>query len=254
MCAILSAMTSQIETRVDHELTHGRKLATEGAEDIWNWASPAGQKRADRRADYFLSVGKITSNDRVLEIGCGTGLFTRKVQALSGAQITATDISQELLDIANKTAPTEGISYLLDDAMKMQFPDNSFDVVFGSSILHHLDFERSLREILRVLRRGGRMVFAEPNMLNPQIFIQKNIPFIKKALGDSPDETAVVRWNLKKQMTGLGYCNVNIFTYDFLHPSTPKALIPFVNVIGRTIEKIPGLREIAGSVIIYAEK
>ena len=98
------------------------------------------------------------------------------------------------------------------------------------------------------------MVFAEPNMLNPQIFIQKNVPFIKRMLGDSPDETAVLRWKLEKQMKNLGFRNVKIFPYDFLHPATPTFMIGLVDYMSRIFERIPFLREIAGSVIIYGEK
>lgn len=241
-----------IEKRIDHELTHGRKLAALGAEAVWNWASPAGRRRADRRASLIARIGRIGPGDRVLEIGCGTGLFSRKVHGLSGAKITATDISEELLSLARREFP-EG-DFRRADAMKMPFSDGEFDVVFGSSILHHLDFEKTLREILRVLKSGGRMVFAEPNMLNPQIFIQKNVPFIKKALGDSPDETAIIRWKFKRFMEDIGFVRVNIFPYDFLHPGMPSPLIGFVSGLGRALEKIPLIREIAGSVIIYGEK
>jgi 2-polyprenyl-3-methyl-5-hydroxy-6-metoxy-1,4-benzoquinol methylase len=238
--------------RLQHEIEHGKKLLAEGAESIWNWSSPAGRVRADRRAGYFIKEANITSTDQVLEIGCGTGLFTRKVYALTKASITATDISEELLTEAKKLLP-EAI-FKIDDAMNLSFPDNQFDVVFGSSVLHHLEMEKSIKEIFRVLKPGGRMVFAEPNMMNPQILIQKNIPFIKKWLGDSPDETAIVRWNFSRLMKKTGFKNVSVFPYDFLHPVTPAALIPLVNGIGKLVEKIPVLKEIAGSVIIYGKK
>lgn len=241
-----------MDSRIEHEILHGKKLRSEGAEAIWNWATPAGQVRAQKRADHIANFGKITSNDIVLEIGCGTGLFTRLVYQRSKAKITATDLSEDLLEEAREKFP-DG-NFLRDDAMNMQFRNESFDVVFGSSILHHLNLKKSAEEIYRVLKPGGRMVFAEPNMLNPQIFIQKNIPFIKKWLGDSPDETAIVRWKYKKLLEQTGFKNVRIFPYDFLHPVTPKFLIPVVDGIGRMVEKIPLLREIAGSVIIYAEK
>ncbi len=154
---------------------------------------------------------------------------------------------------AERIAMAQG-EFVIADAMKLQFPDNSFDVVFGSSILHHLDFERVMPELFRVLKPGGRIVFAEPNMLNPQIFVQKNVPFIKKALGDSPDETAIQRWNFASFMKKIGYSDVRIFPYDFLHPMTPAALIGGVSAIGKVIEKIPVLKEIAGSVIIFGKK
>jgi hypothetical protein len=91
-------------------------------------------------------------------------------------------------------------------------------------------------------------------MLNPQIFLQKNIPALKKALGDSPDETAIIRWKLAKQMKAIGFTKVWIFPYDFLHPSVPKAFIPIVKRVGEWVEKIPVMKEIAGSVIIFGQK
>lgn len=241
-----------MESRIDHEISHGKKLRREGAEVIWNWSTPAGKIRADKRADLLSITGKISATDSVLEIGCGTGLFTRLVYQKTKAKITATDLSEDLLEEAREKFPAG--NFIRDDAMNMQFGNESFDVVFGSSILHHLSLKKSAEEIYRVLKPGGRMVFAEPNMLNPQIFIQKNIPFIKKWMGDSPDETAIVRWKYKKLLEQTGFTNVSIFPYDFLHPVTPKFLIPAVDGIGRMIEKVPLLREIAGSVIIYAEK
>lgn len=238
--------------RREHELEHGKKLADHGAEDIWNWSSPAGQRRADRRARYLVNTGKISLNDKVLEIGCGTGLFTEKIFEMTGAVPVGTDISEELLSMARQKFPKG--RFMNADAMALPFPNSEFDVVCGSSILHHLDFDKSLVEIFRVLKKGGRAVFAEPNMLNPQIFIQKNIPFIKKMLGDSPDETAVVRWSFAKRMQKIGFTKVHIFPYDFLHPATPKSLIHAVEGVGKVVERIPLLREIAGSVIIYGEK
>ncbi len=53
------------------------------------------------------------------------------------------------------------------DAHALQFPDNSFDVVYGGGILHHLEFERALLEIRRVLKPDGVMLFREPLALNP---------------------------------------------------------------------------------------
>ena len=238
--------------RIENEIEHGKKLLSEGAESVWNWDSPAGKRRADRRAQYFIDLANIKSGDKVLEIGCGTGLFTRKFYAATKATIVAIDISEDLLTEARKLLPE--VTFKSDDAMHMSFQNAEFDVVFGSSVLHHLEFDSSLKEIYRVLKPGGRMIFAEPNMINPQIFIQKNIPIIKKWLGDSPDETAIIRWTFSKLMTRLGFKKVKIFPYDFLHPIVPKPFISTVEVIGKVIEQTPIIREIAGSVIIFGEK
>lgn len=240
--------------RVNNEILHGKKLLASGAEDVWNWASPAGKKRVERRVGYLVDIGKITSEDRVLEIGCGTGLFTRKVAEHTRAHITGVDVSADLLRVARELTTTPRIQFVEGDAMHLPFEEGTFDVVFGSSVLHHLDFDQSLAEIFRVLKKGGRMVFAEPNMLNPQIFIQKNVPFIKKLMGDSPDETAIVRFSFAHKMNRVGFSSVDIFPYDFLHPVIPTFLIPLIDTIGKILERIPLLREIAGSVILYGEK
>jgi len=53
------------------------------------------------------------------------------------------------------------------DAHELEFEDGSFDMVFGTAILHHLEFARGMREIYRVLRKGGKIVFVEPLRHNP---------------------------------------------------------------------------------------
>jgi hypothetical protein len=91
-------------------------------------------------------------------------------------------------------------------------------------------------------------------MLNPQIAIQKNIPWIKRKLGDSPDETAFFRWPLRRLLEQTGYRDVRIDPFDFLHPRTPVPLIGRVNTLGRFLEKVPVISELAGSLFIRAVK
>lgn len=239
------------EQRINHEVEHGKKIQAD-ADKVWGWDSKAGRLRAQRRANYFIDLGELKSGMIALDLGCGTGIFTDKVFRATKSKITGIDISEELLAKARLRLPEA--EFRIEDAMNMSFADNHFDVVFGSSILHHLEMDKATREIFRVLKPGGKMIFAEPNMLNPQILVQKNIPFIKKWLGDSPDETAIVRWPFAAMMEDIGFKQVKITPYDFLHPYTPGAFISVVRAIGSLVEKVPLLREIAGSVIIYGEK
>lgn len=245
-------MAGKTKERLQNEIEHGKKLSAGGAEDIWNWSSPAGKVRANRRAELLTQAAHINQQSTVLEIGCGTGLFSGKVYTATKANITAIDISEILLDEAR--SKNKGITFKIGDAMKLDFADNSFDAVFGSSVLHHLEMDKAVKEIYRVLKPGGRMAFAEPNMINPQIMVMKNVPFIKKMLGDSPDETAIVRWKFAKMMLKIGFHDINIYPYDFLHPVTPTPFIGIVNTIGKVAEKIPLLKEIAGSVVIAGQK
>ena len=239
------------EERIAAEIAHGRYIH-EHHPELWDWATPAGQRRARRRAQLLCEHGRFRAGERLLEIGCGTGLFTEMVLAATGATIVGTDISPELIEEATKRLP--GVTFQVENALHLSFAAGAFDAVYGSSILHHLEIDQALREILRVLRPGGRMVFAEPNMLNPQIFVQKNVPVIKRWLGDTPHETAFVRGSIARRLRRAGYTGVHVFPFDFLHPLTPRPLIEWVSALGAVVERIPILREIAGSCVIVAEK
>jgi len=238
--------------RTQNEIQHGEKIAS-NAVNVWGWGTPAGKIRADRRAAYFIRIGHITAGKKVLEIGCGTGEFTKRI-AQTGADITAIDISTDLLEVARSGIPNVNVGFHVQNVEKLDFEDGSFDIVVGSSILHHLNLNPALKEVYRVLKNGGMVILTEPNMLNPQIWLERKITFIRKLTNNSPDETAFIRWGLKKEFINLGFKNVSIRPFDFLHPFTPSMLIPFISNIGNLVESIPLAREIAGSLLIYALK
>jgi SAM-dependent methyltransferase len=189
----------------------------------------------------------------VLELGCGTGSFTREL-ARSGADVVAIDVSPELLEIARANCSEPNVQYQIQNAYALSYSEGVFDSVVGSSVLHHLEIEKALRDVYRVLKPGGTIYFTEPNMLNPQIAIQKNTPWIKRKLGDSPDETAFFRWPLRRLLEQTGYRDVQIDPFDFLHPKTKVPLIDRVNRLGRFLESVPLISEFAGSLYIRAVK
>ncbi len=239
------------QRRIENEISHGKFIAKRG-EEIWNWSSPAGILRWKRRIELFKEfLGNNKKN--VLEIGCGTGLFTEEIVKTDN-YVTAVDISNELLEIAKKRVKALNVNFLQENACDTKFPDNSYDFIIGSSILHHLNINSALKEFSRLLKPGGWLMFTEPNMMNPQIALQKNIPFLKKISGDSPDETAFIRWSLKKKIIHSGFQNVTVTPFDFMHPAVPKSLIKITGPLFNFFEKIPLVREIAGSLIIKASK
>jgi 2-polyprenyl-3-methyl-5-hydroxy-6-metoxy-1,4-benzoquinol methylase len=241
------------ETQAAREIAHGRTLARDDPERTWGWATPAGRRRARRRAELVASAAALGPGKRVLEVGCGTGLFTEYFAA-TGAHIVAVDISPELVAKARaRGLPADRVA-LIAKPFEECAHDGPFDAVVGNSILHHLAVEDALRHMVRLLRPGGLLSFAEPNLLNPQIFVQKTIPWIKRLAGDSPDETAFIRWQLARRLRGAGFDEIRIVPFDWLHPATPERLIGFIEQAGRWLEAVPVFREFSGSVIIRARR
>jgi 2-polyprenyl-3-methyl-5-hydroxy-6-metoxy-1,4-benzoquinol methylase len=243
--------TDNLEERLQNEIEHGRYLVKHGPGEVWNWDRPAGQRRWRRRVEMLMAG--LAPGMEVLELGCGSGYFTREL-AKSGARITAIDISPDLLEIARCDVPADNVTFLAENAYAMSFENDRFDSVIGISVLHHLDIEKGFSEVFRVLKPGGSICFSEPNMLNPQIAIQKNVPYVKKRLGDSPDETAFFRWQLSRLLQRHGFVDVQVKPFDFLHPNLPGAMVPSLERACLFMERIPFLREIAGSLHIKAAK
>lgn len=240
----------RIETRQRHEVEHGQFLAQGNTETLWGWGTPAGRLRADRRARLIADGAGLRPGVRALEIGCGTGLFTAMFAA-SGADILAVDISPDLIAKARqRELPDDRIRFLTQHFEDCDV-DGPFDAILGSSILHHLD-PSAFRRIFELLLPGAPICFAEPNMLNPQIWLERHFRFLPYYSYISHDETAFVRWTLARELAAIGFVDITITPFDWLHPSTPPRVIPAVSALGRLLERTPGLRELSGSLLIRA--
>lgn len=242
-------MTS--DPRLLHEISHGQFILKHG-EEVWNWSSPAGKIRWARRCRLFTDfLGN--GCHRVLEIGCGTGLFTQEL-AQTGHTIVAIDISEALIRKAKERVTAVNVSFVPVNAYDTTFPSSSFDFIVGSSSLHHLEVDKALNEFFRILKPGGRILFTEPNMLNPQVALIKNIPFLKRKAGDSPDETAFVRWKIAGALRQHAFTDIEVVPFDFLHPSMPANCIKTGERLAFFLEKIPIVRQFSGSLIIRCRK
>ncbi len=109
-----------------------------------------------------------------LEIGAGTGYFTLNLLQLGLIEsATATDISPGMLSALSASAARLGLEVetVRAEAESLPFADESFDLVFGHAILHHIpDLERAFSEFRRVLRPGGTLAFCgEPSRYGDRI-------------------------------------------------------------------------------------
>lgn len=130
------------------------------------WSISYDERCIDYARDRFVAIAGEADwpYGRALEIGSGTGFFLLNLmQAGVMERGTASDISPGMVEVAVRNA--RGLELAVDgevvDAETLPFADDTFDLVVGHAVLHHIpDLEQSLREIMRVLKPGGRFVFA----------------------------------------------------------------------------------------------
>jgi SAM-dependent methyltransferase len=106
---------------------------------------------------------------RVLELGSSSWVDYLYRHGIHPRELICINVSEQELLKGKHHAQDLGVAatFLLMDAHNLAFPDNSFDFVYGGGILHHLDINRAMPEVLRILRPGGWMLFYEPLAMNP---------------------------------------------------------------------------------------
>lgn len=131
------------------------------------WSISFDRRCNDYARDRFVAIsGKPEPwpYAKALELGAGTGFFSLNLkQAGVLDEVHVTDLSPGMVEAAKANAELLGFSVQgrVADAERIPYDDNTFDVVVGHAVIHHIpDVEGALREVLRVLKPGGRFVIA----------------------------------------------------------------------------------------------
>lgn len=99
---------------------------------------------------------------RILDLGCGSGIPTMELARLSNGEIIALDINESLLDILRSKIKNAKVSdrvkIVNGSILNMEFPDESFDIIWAEGSIYVIGFENGLKEWRRLLKPGGFMV------------------------------------------------------------------------------------------------
>ncbi len=167
--------TQLTEERIREVNTRYHDVAADGYDAKWGIDfGDVGQVQVLRKLRKLLGHELDQGFERSLEIGAGTGYFTlNMMRAGIAAEATCTDISPGMLKALQANAQRLGLKVrtVVAEAEALPFEDGTFDLVLGHAVLHHLpSLPRAFAEFHRVLRPGGRVVFAgEPSRLGDRI-------------------------------------------------------------------------------------
>jgi len=165
--------------------------------DQW-YKTKIGEFADKAETDCAFSLFQIKTGMHILDVGCGTGNFSMKL-AQKGAQVTAIDISDEMLNIARQKAVESNLSIDFKNmhSLKLQFPDDTFDGVFSMATIEFIsdnDVKKMLSDMFRVCKKGGPVLVGTINResnwgkLYQDKSFQKKAPLFKHAFLKTPAE------------------------------------------------------------------
>ena len=208
--------------------------------------------------DFEKYIEKNSQSKIVLDFGCGIGTITERVAKYQPAKLVGIDISEISITKAKKSAKDKNlnIEYISDNCEKSKLISSSYDLIYGSGILHHLNLELCVVEINRLLKKEGTMIFMEPLGTNPLINLYRKLTPNSR----SPDEHPF----LKKDFDFLkkNYNDVNIKYYGFFtllfffFYKNPKEsnFFKILSNIDNFLFKFKYLKKLAWSVLIICKK
>ena len=179
-------------TRWDSVLSQRKRYTVEGMKYMYELfeALPRcgpGDNESTRRA--FNTIPKLPMQPFILDIGCGPGVQTIELAKLSNSKIIALDNHQAFLDKLMKRARDEGLADNIIpnniSMLKMDFDENTFDIIWSEGALYFMGFQNGLRQCHQLLKNNGylavtEIVYLVPKPPAPVIqYFEKKYPDIK---------------------------------------------------------------------------
>lgn len=197
-----------------------------------------------RTADIILETGCI-KNRRILDMGCGDAFFTLHFWDVGKPQsMTGVDAAEQAIKSANHNKGERPISFLLGDAHRLPWEDNSFDLVLIQSILHHDHDPKDM--IWEAFRLAPTILIHEPNGNNPGLkLVEKISPYHREHGEKSYNSYKFRRW-IRENGGKILYHKFAGFVPMFC----PDWAARLLKRVEPAIEKTPYLRNLACSVVV----
>ena len=207
--------------------------------------------------DFDQEVQSDCKDKNILDYGCGIGLNTEKYLKYSPKKITGVDISEVSLKKARKRfKENENVEFKQDNCENLSLKNESFELIYGSGVLHHLKLDLAVKEIARVLKKDGKIIFVEPLGTNPIINLYRWMTPKARSHDEHPfkDKDFAFMRNHFKELKIKYYGFLTLIFYPFYSNQNSSKLFNFLSNIDQYLFKLRILRKFAWSALIVGKK
>ncbi|MFA5339474.1 MAG: methyltransferase domain-containing protein [Candidatus Omnitrophota bacterium] len=224
---------------------------------LW-WLSNWSRRHTTvKRSSVVLNVLDIKPNSRVLDEGCGWGYLVMLFAQL-GHRAAGIDLDREQLDVARELAEYNRIpaDFLYMDAKQTNFAEGEFDIVIQMEALEHMgdDWNRSIKDISRILKEGGQLVLSTPNTRGIAQIVKSFLTRFKYFLKFWTKEEFIPAKLIEKELQENGLKVIAKKRILLAIPFIPNFLFPVNLLLEIIVENVPILNEIATTYLFYCLK
>ena len=195
----------------------------------------------------------VLPGETILELGAGSGLWTEHLAGALRYQnpITAAVFNDEFVESAK---PIPNVTYVKVADLLRDLPPASFDYIVGTAILCHNLYPQNLHLLYRLLKPGGQILFFEANYWNPQVCLKNSSRAVGRWAGHAQCQIGMRKYQLMQMASRQGFVEIEILPFDIIHPRTPRFMIPVLQSLAFVLEHTPVIRELSGTLYIWARK
>jgi dolichol-phosphate mannosyltransferase len=219
-------------------------------DDYWRRHDPIVEDRLLWRAQTFRHTVHLLPGQTILELGCGEGRLTRALLRVSREENPITAVTFQGAT-SHSLAANPKVELLQLSEFPGPLADRRFDYVISMDLLDRRNSSELLGALYGLLSPGGELVCYESNPWNP---VHKMRGLLLKLVGRRDPRNLISRPDLYELLSEIGFIRIYAVFNDFVFAPLTHTLIWFLRNASILLENAPGVRTMAGSILIHAQK
>lgn len=204
----------------------------------WNY-------RKQRQLEVIKEYICLKPNDRILDIGCGTGYYTFPLAVTEDITIYGIDMSENMIKVANSKNQNSNVTFIIGDMYHLPFKDNCFDVIVSMGTISN-NFS-AWKEVERVVKDDYQIIINVKNALSCNYLIVYGYRYFTRLFKLNWPWMIYAQFKRHFRIEKMKCVN-------FIPPVIPYFLLPFCKFLDKTIEHIPILNWTGQYIILKIKK